>query len=1842
MTSFLRTAFAPSTVGGLYAGSPYSLALPKPLMDALVAVATRFSLGSSQSQGFSDTSGSTVVEFDLRGIVAGLLEGGNLSSAEELDPVVIDHLTRYVSGDDIALDSLVVPLQKLVSAYGVSISEDLSASPARFVIVPQDLGAARKAMFVHSAGALPAHVLSQVHELKVALGNAESVVAGLESARHATKAQSDAINQVWMSLARLDRVMDVEAYKGPEKIGEIKSLIAGAEKFLDDLGLKPMAQDALAMREKKARFYLTAPGQANEAIDFLRTVYHRSKAAKRFVDEVVVPALSKFSIPVDQLVDPNYELTPAIRENLGGSKISQPLILATQLAALEELKSYGYDPQYLEAALGDSQGTLLALVAGGYEDPAEAIAMVAVNGIGMDSVSRFYKGKISMIATLGLSRKDLNQICLAVNLHAALMSGVEGEFKGLTGAEKQELLERFQDQLLYGNLLPVSQMIEDEALRERFSFLKKLKERAYFVEQAQAELLGLPEDLSGLEEIAHLLMNPKAKTSYPTLVHSPNDADRALGVPPSVVVSGHNESNRLLLSILGNKDLNTQPHASIKMVGFNFEKGEETVFPKTQILPTSAPFHHFGYMLPSQENILAQAQGGFKEGGVPVYVNSRAVAVNELSHPDGRLFTPRERKEWVLKEQHTRNVRLERSLEAMLTRGDQSLPAYVIDIGPDAIEDKFNREILGGRATCLAWGKGGYSRLTSRKPIQLEAEQSVLSDPSFYQPVEKQVTAGRPLVDGEYLGPIAYLSQVHLADDVERAQLIKDIERVADLSGDQPAWREDLFLKATGAEGPYGQAAMTGPGSAKLTGAVARQRRNAFLAFGNYPPQAYRGIGIEDAALAGIIDTAWETTRSVDPITGLPIDSGDFAYDGDLLVRGNLDTYGDRALEDQERFTDVEGQFSGSMKSFGGNYMHSTDPRFRYNQVSAHVRALDMGIPMNKASIGLYQASLDELRLYIPLLARGVIYLPLLANLANIEKYQSEQIEFLKAELKKYFEGGWKTYNQEMAAVYKEKYAFAEEPLPTIFQSDLYHQNLQTQHPEYFKAGGFDAFMKKNQHIFGKGREGNDGGGHNAVDGTPTYRLMQAAIREARASGNKEKVPNLAAGGFADGVAVADALLSFASGVMVGTIFEVTEEADLPYEVKKLFMQAADSKHPRSFLNMTSEYGKPLNVIQNAFAMAYRDLIATDNAEELLNILKREPIESIRLHREYWNRGIETQDPALGLVTKNRAVFEALWDYLEGKSENRQAAIDAIARLVEEERVKAKTKFDEANAKAEAKDKKIWNPRRDNPKDQLITFFRVFRTNMVQNGRVDPEWAYVLGGRSITRMPERFITRFQETGQLPTAKELIETVEADALNYLVQLYKKAKNVEWERGQTYPTRTFDRLSGVSYEKLPLAEGGDVVRVALSGTFSEETIKEFRKTAKAQGHGVVAHVLRSFDMFDRFFTPHAGREFSFRLDASANPNRPELISVNVMEGGRVVADVKCVDGIVVMTRHMMVKGQERSLEYRFEKKEQNGVLEWVLDRESLQESSSKVFDEQLTGTFYDHANQPVTAPIQINRPASPEKVARYNAIVGEGYAMFVEGAVAHPGYVAVQSLDAGVHAAIHPDFKADRSLLLHGYIEQRFGQSLPLGPEFQCEARNISAKPLEPGQTKGAFSQDMHVVSRDPKGKIISEVTTGFVNRDPHAEFPQDLDEKVSPVLPKDNGKKVFRGFDRYPIFQAFTTVTRQQIRDYEEFDANSIHHVEFDAQMGGLEKGIIAQGMLVRGKMMSHMIAGYLKGNLTRVISEKTTWMGTVNPDEQLNLVLYREGQQGGQDILVYEATDSNGKSCYEAGVGCYS
>ncbi|HTS73577.1 MAG TPA: ACP S-malonyltransferase [Gaiellaceae bacterium] len=100
----------------------------------------------------------------------------------------------------------------------------------------------------------------------------------------------------------------------------------------------------------------------------------------------------------------------APEDELVQTEVQQPALVATSLAVLAALRSYGYRPDFV---VGHSVGEFAALAAAGSLGVEEAIALVRERGLAMADAARANPG--SMAAILGLEDEVVEDLCARIS-----------------------------------------------------------------------------------------------------------------------------------------------------------------------------------------------------------------------------------------------------------------------------------------------------------------------------------------------------------------------------------------------------------------------------------------------------------------------------------------------------------------------------------------------------------------------------------------------------------------------------------------------------------------------------------------------------------------------------------------------------------------------------------------------------------------------------------------------------------------------------------------------------------------------------------------------------------------------------------------------------------------------------------------------------------------------------------------------------------------------------------------------------------------------------------------------------------------------------------------------------------------------------------------------------------------------------------------------------------------------------------------------------------------------------------------------------------------------------------
>jgi [acyl-carrier-protein] S-malonyltransferase len=138
------------------------------------------------------------------------------------------------------------------------------------------------------------------------------------------------------------------------------------------------------------------PGQGSLAVGMGRDVAHAVPAAM----EVYRAGSEASGLDLVRLC---FE---APEEELVQTEVQQPALVATSLALLAAVRSYGYEPSVV---VGHSVGEFAALAAAGALETADAIRLVRERGLAMAEAARENPG--SMAAILGLDDEVVEELC---------------------------------------------------------------------------------------------------------------------------------------------------------------------------------------------------------------------------------------------------------------------------------------------------------------------------------------------------------------------------------------------------------------------------------------------------------------------------------------------------------------------------------------------------------------------------------------------------------------------------------------------------------------------------------------------------------------------------------------------------------------------------------------------------------------------------------------------------------------------------------------------------------------------------------------------------------------------------------------------------------------------------------------------------------------------------------------------------------------------------------------------------------------------------------------------------------------------------------------------------------------------------------------------------------------------------------------------------------------------------------------------------------------------------------------------------------------------------------------
>ena len=398
---------------------------------------------------------------------------------------------------------------------------------------------------------------------------------------------------------------------------------------------------------------------------------------------------------------------------------------------------------------------------------------------------------------------------------------------------------------------------------------------------------------------------------------------------------------------------------------------------------------------------------------------------------------------------------------------------------------------------------------------------------------------------------------------------------------------------------------------------------------------------------------------------------------------------------------------------------------------------------------------------------------------------------------------------------------------------------------DHFMENIYPDIPREYQDLLAIAPEGAEGGGHNVAADRPTIRYGHQLTKELlkrEAEGNAMPYPWFMTGGQTTPLALADAMLvqgrqSVRGGMQIGGAMQLAKESTPPEQVKKFIAEAA--KGDRDFVQVVSEFDRNINVVENAFSRDFvaisdiladvpkrtetvknaddedesvtiQDPIGRERAEKIADIMLHHPREQLKVLERLWVKGMNDFNRAeLGPLLEN------VWPrWLEG---DRDALITAIEDLT--------------------------------PK-AIIATYKTYRTWSLMESDVDPDWAYVLGGKSIRALGRALEAegRSVEDYLMKTAPEIFEDLRDRTLAYMTDLYQRATALEEAAKADYQVSTpneWQAIEGVGVvSEEDLSEGEvSTVRVKIGKDLDQEA---WTHALLSAGHGSLAEVLRAEDV------------------------------------------------------------------------------------------------------------------------------------------------------------------------------------------------------------------------------------------------------------------------------------------------------------------------------------------------------------------------------------------------------------
>ncbi|HSA60421.1 MAG TPA: acyltransferase domain-containing protein [bacterium] len=562
-------------------------------------------------------------------------------------------------------------------------------------------------------------------------------------------------------------------------------------------------------------------------------------------------------------------------DQLASSAFSQPLIGLTQIVINAQLREMGYDLSKATAVIGHSQGQILGIQAVSDMPDEEFIDFLAMNGKLMQEADPLFEPEVG-------DTLNLMKIATAKT------------------SEQLEMMQRYTGKISMVTTLGIP--------------------------RAELEVIAasVTKDLEG--ELAQVsLKNIEAGDVHRDRLPEGWEPTSG-GQQTALIVSGTTE---------GLKELARR----VSAVSDKY---------KVRVLPTTAAFHS-ELMRPALERVWPHLVGkSLGHVAAPVLLNHDGSRLQDITGtvvrrgPDGTEYTIDARIAAVTEGQYVNPVNWPEVTWSAFGRIDPAKPTIVIDGGPGKATGSFIQGNLTdarglspvavipyatpeGRALLES---GNLKEATAKLP-----DPRLFSDPN-YRPVLRQVTSGAPMINGEYTGPYAYLSQVSLADPVQRRDLIQRLEKALNIGAGEPRIHSE-FLERLGFDPtmPLALAGMTGNTGPELVAALAASHY-----LGIY---AVTTVGANLKRLSSELDRCHQLTQEK------------------LREMGNPDWE------------------KGA--PFGANVIHMNGPYDK--QLQEIIKAKERGVPIALVSIAFSEISLALWNEhYMPLLKAGIAVMPLGEN----------------------------------------------------------------------------------------------------------------------------------------------------------------------------------------------------------------------------------------------------------------------------------------------------------------------------------------------------------------------------------------------------------------------------------------------------------------------------------------------------------------------------------------------------------------------------------------------------------------------------------------------------------------------------------------------------------------------------------------------------------------------------------------------------------------------------------------------------------------------------------------------